>query len=199
MHPHRLALHPHPLAMYSAVSLAMGAPSCVFCATRGAMHSPVLVRAVIKGGKGFVTPTETNLHWDTPCFMVKTWTRHKTTEASLNNGWRLVVVGGLWQIAGGGWRWAVGGGQLLAVGGGQRLVVGGRWRWAAAVCGWVGAARQRDQQRNSKCPRRTRCHAAASLWLEAPLGRNPTTNHTMKEGHWRVSAGPVQMQDHRPF
>ena len=40
---------------------------------------------------------------DALCFMVKTWTRHKTTEARLNNGW--------WRLAvGGGWRWlAVGG------------------------------------------------------------------------------------------
>ena len=38
--------------------------------------------------------------------MVKTWTRHKTTEALLNNGWRLlaasvwrlVAVGGWWHL-----------------------------------------------------------------------------------------------------
>ena len=41
--------------------------------------------------KGFVTPTETNLHGDALCAMVKTLTRHKTTEALLNNGWRLAV------------------------------------------------------------------------------------------------------------
>ena len=41
-------------------------------------------------------PTETNLHGDTLCFMVKTWIRHNTKEALLNNGWRLVAVGGWW-------------------------------------------------------------------------------------------------------
>ena len=34
-----------------------------------------------KGRKRFVTPTETNLHGDALCFMVKAWTKHKTTEA----------------------------------------------------------------------------------------------------------------------
>ena len=56
----------------------------------------------LKGGKrtGFVTPTETNLHGDALCFMVKTWARQKTTEALLNSGWRLrrLVVGGGWRL-----------------------------------------------------------------------------------------------------
>ena len=30
---------------------------------------------------GFLTPTEPKLNWDALCFMVKTWARHKTTEA----------------------------------------------------------------------------------------------------------------------
>ena len=34
--------------------------------------------------------------------------RHKTTETVLNNGWRLVAVGG-WRLAVGGWRLAVDG------------------------------------------------------------------------------------------
>ena len=31
--------------------------------------------------------------------MVKTRASHKTTEALLNNGWRLVAVGGGWRLA----------------------------------------------------------------------------------------------------
>ena len=38
------------------------------------------------GGGGFVTPTETKVHGDAFCFMVKTWATHKTTETVLNNG-----------------------------------------------------------------------------------------------------------------
>ena len=86
-------------------------------------------RAVLKGGKKrFVTPTETNVHGDGLCFMVKTWAGHKTTEASLNNGWRLAAVGGGWQLAavGGGW-------QLAAVGGGWQLAAVGGWRSLGAV------------------------------------------------------------------
>ena len=51
--------------------------------------------------------------------MVKTWVRHKTTEALLNDGWRLVAVGGWWRLEVGGWRLVVGGwwspGAVLAV------------------------------------------------------------------------------------
>ena len=62
-------------------------------------------------------PTEMNAH-DTPCFMVKTWARHETTDAVLNNGWRLAAVG-VWRLVdGGGWRLAVGGGWWLATVGG---------------------------------------------------------------------------------
>ena len=58
----------------------------------------------------FVTPTETNVHGDALCFMVKAWARHKTTETVLNNGWRL-VVGRRWRLAvGGSWRLVVPGG-----------------------------------------------------------------------------------------
>ena len=85
--------------------------------------------------------------------MVKTWARHETTEAVLNNGWRLAAVGGWQRLAvGGNWRLvAVGGGwrlvvvdgrrlaAQLAVGGGWRLAVGGGWWWAA-VGGWRLAA-----------------------------------------------------------
>ena len=53
---------------------------------------------------GFVTPTETTLHGDALCFTAKTWTRHKTTKAILNNGWRLAAVGRWWHLAVGGWR-----------------------------------------------------------------------------------------------
>ena len=61
------------------------------------------------GGEAFFTPTETNVR-DALCFMVKIWTRHKTTETVLNNGWRLAVVGGgWWQLAVCGWRLVVGG------------------------------------------------------------------------------------------
>ena len=62
--------------------------------------------------KGFVPPTEMNVHRDALCFMGKTWARHKTTEAVLSNGWRLAVGG------------------LVAVGGGCRLAGSGRWRLA---------------------------------------------------------------------
>ena len=43
-------------------------------------------------------PTETNIHGDALCFMVKTWARHKTTETVLNNGGRL-AVGGPWGLS----------------------------------------------------------------------------------------------------
>ena len=63
--------------------------------------------------KGLVTPTETKFHGDALCFMVKTWARHKTTEALLNNGWQLAAVGGGWLAVGGGWWWAAVGGWWL--------------------------------------------------------------------------------------
>ena len=56
----------------------------------------------------FVTPTEMNLNGDALRFMVNTRTRHKTTEALLNNGGQLAAVGGGWRLqVGGGWRLAV--------------------------------------------------------------------------------------------
>ena len=58
------------------------------------------------GRKEFVTPTETKLHGDALCFMVKTWARHKTTETVLNSGWRLAAVGSRRLAVGGGWRLA---------------------------------------------------------------------------------------------
>ena len=64
--------------------------------------------------KGVVTPTETNVHGDALCLVVKTWARHKTTEGVLSNGWRLAAVGGWWQLVIGGWR-------RLAVGGSKGL------------------------------------------------------------------------------
>ena len=68
----------------------------------GVVDVVVVARAVLKGKKGgFVTTTETNVHGDALCVMVKTRARHKTTEAVLNSGWRLAAVGG--------GRWAVGG------------------------------------------------------------------------------------------
>ena len=61
---------------------------------------------------GLVPPTETNVHGDALCLMVKTGAGHKTTAVLLNNGWRLMAVGG--------WRFvAVSGGR------GRRLAVGG--------------------------------------------------------------------------
>ena len=70
-------------------------------------------------------PTRTNCHGDALYFMGKTWARHNTTEAFLNNGWRLLVVGGWWLVVGSSW-WlvAVSGWQLVAVGG-WWLAVGG--------------------------------------------------------------------------
>ena len=51
-----------------------------------------------KERKGFTTPTETNVHRDALCFLVKTWARHKTTETIMNSGRRLAAVGG-WRLA----------------------------------------------------------------------------------------------------
>ena len=41
-----------------------------------------------------MTPTETTVHGDALRFTVETRGRHKTTETSSNNGWRLAAVGG---------------------------------------------------------------------------------------------------------
>ena len=79
------------------------------------------------GGKGFVTPTEKNVHGDALCFMVKTWARHKTIGTVLNNG-RLLVAVGVW------WLPAVVGGWWLAVVGGWWLAVVGGWRLALWGC-----------------------------------------------------------------
>ena len=70
--------------------------------------------AVLKQGekRGFVTPTEPNVHGDALCFIVKTWARHKTSETALNTGCRLAVGGG-WRLAVGGWQLAVGGWWFL--------------------------------------------------------------------------------------
>ena len=62
--------------------------------------------AVLKGGGGSVTPTETNIHGHALCFMVKTWARHNTTEAVLNSGWRLMAVGG-WRLVAVGGPWGL--------------------------------------------------------------------------------------------
>ena len=76
---------------------------------------------VFKKKKRFVTPTETNVHGDALCFTVETWAMHKTMQALLNNGWRLVVGGG-WRLAvDGGWR------SLGAVLKDKRSPEG--WRW----------------------------------------------------------------------
>ena len=87
----------------------------------------------LRGKKEFVTPTETNLHGDALCFIIKPRTIHKTTEASSNNGWRLAV---------GGWRLAVGGCWRLAVGGGWRSLGAktsqGQPRRAGAGAGSLG-------------------------------------------------------------
>ena len=48
-------------------------------------------------------PTETNVDGDALSFMVKTWAKRKTTETVVNNGWRLVAVGGCQLVVGGGW------------------------------------------------------------------------------------------------
>ena len=63
--------------------------------------------------------TETIVHGDALCFMGKAWASHKTTGTLLNNGWRLVAVGGGW------WRVAVGRWRLVAVGGWRLAVLGG--------------------------------------------------------------------------
>ena len=65
----------------------------------------------LRGGeiRACVTATETTVHGDTICFMVKAWARHTTAETVLINGWRLAAIGGGRLAVGGGWRWAVGG------------------------------------------------------------------------------------------
>ena len=65
-------------------------------------------RAVLPGEiqrKGFVTPTDTNVHRHALCFTVKTWAIHKTTENSIEQ----------WLAVDGGWRLVVGVGRRLAV------------------------------------------------------------------------------------
>ena len=64
----------------------------------------------------FVVPTEMNVDGDALCFMIKTWTIHKTTETVLNNAWRLAVDSGWRLAADGGWT-VVGGGWCLEIGG----------------------------------------------------------------------------------
>ena len=82
------------------------------CGDLAPLHAACVpvARAVLQKKKEFVSPTETNLHRDGLCFMVKTRARHKTTETVLYNGWRLVAVGG-WQLVavggGGSWRLVV--------------------------------------------------------------------------------------------
>ena len=67
----------------------------------GCWWSGLCLRGERRGG--FVTPTETGLRRDALCFMVKTWARHNTTEAVLNNGGRLAAVGSWWLAVVGGW------------------------------------------------------------------------------------------------
>ena len=70
--------------------------------------------------------------------MVKTWARHKTTEAVLNNGWQMVggwrLLNNGWHMVGSWWRLAVGSSRL-AVGGWWRLAVGGWWSLGAVLLG----------------------------------------------------------------
>ena len=72
------------------------------------------IGAVLNGKKKRVCNANRNLRGDALWFMVQTWARHRSTEALLNNGWRLarLVVGGWW---------------LLVIGGWWRLAVGGWW------------------------------------------------------------------------
>ena len=75
-----------------------------------------------RGGKTFVTPTETNVHGDALCLMVM---GPCLLQRLVAGSWRLVVVGSWWLMAFGGWWWlAVGGWWWLAVGGWQGLAVG---------------------------------------------------------------------------
>ena len=81
-----------------------------------------VARAVLKGKRnGGRNATFTNVHGDALCFVVKTWARHSTTDALLNNVWRLAAVGGWWQLV------AVGDGRLAVGGGGRWAAVGGPW------------------------------------------------------------------------
>ena len=89
-----------------------------------------LGRAFLKGGggrKGFVTPTETNVHGDALCFMV---IGPSLIQRLAVGGWRLATVGGGWCLAVAGcWLVVVGGWRLAAVGSWRLLAVGG-WRLA---------------------------------------------------------------------
>ena len=78
-----------------------------------------------KEKKAFAMPTETKVHRDALCSVVKMGKTKRRSSRMVGGWWRLAVGGG-WRLAvGGGWRLAVGGGWRLAVGGGWRLAVGG--------------------------------------------------------------------------
>ena len=140
-------------------SFALRLPGCVprsLAEVRRRSRRRILPHgAVLKGksGRGFVTPTETNLRGDALYFMVKTWAMRKTTEALLNNGWRLAAstngpqekfavlrhAAACLKPSGGGGtqifeKLKPNGSWLVAVSG-WRLADGGSGRWAA-VGGW---------------------------------------------------------------
>ena len=75
------------------------------------------------GKNPFITPTETNVHEDALCIMVKGPSPLQKLRLAVGGGWW--SAGGWWRLAAfGSWRLvAVGGGWRLAAVGGRRLVV----------------------------------------------------------------------------
>ena len=81
------------------------------------------------GGGGFITPTATNVHGDSLCFLVVGHSLLQRLAVVVGGGGRRFVVGGGWRLALGGWQLVAVAGwrRLAAVGGGWRLAVGGPW------------------------------------------------------------------------
>ena len=102
-HRHCGAVAPHgPRAARKSGAQAPAGPNWVADVTGGRPEGEDLavVGLSLRGGeRGFVAPTESNIHGHALCFVVKTWARHNTTEALLNNGWRLVAVRSGWRLA----------------------------------------------------------------------------------------------------
>ena len=106
---------------------------------------------------GFGTPTETNVHGDALCCVVKTRARHKATETVLNNGWRLAAVG----------RW-----RLVAVGGWRLVAVGGGWR-GSDICGTRPREGRRGCRTGASRPRRAVTGTLSASWSRHGQGTTP--------------------------
>ena len=66
--------------------------------TSGTAYGLPISGAVLKAKKrGFVTPTETNVHGDALCFMIKPWAKPQRQYRTMFGGWRRLAVGG-WRL-----------------------------------------------------------------------------------------------------